>query len=83
MHINESTTDRVIRAVVGVALVVAAFFVESNVLTVILGLLAAVAFFTAAVGFCPLYRLVGMSTAADSSTEVSSPSGPESPASRS
>lgn len=68
MGTNESTTDRAIRAVVGIVLVIAAFAVDSGALKVILGILALIALVTAAVGFCPLYKLLGMSTSDNSSS---------------
>ena len=55
---NEGTLDRTIRVVVGLALLS---------LTVVgprtlFGLVGAVPLLTGIVGFCPLYRLVGLST---------------------
>ncbi len=60
---NESTLDRIVRAVVGVILLYAglgglliggwAFVVD---------IIGAVLLITAAVGFCPLYALLGFST---------------------
>lgn len=64
MSTNESTLDRIIRGVVGaIALVVAvAVGVESmgGILLIVVGGILVV---TAAVGFCPLYRILGLSTA--------------------
>lgn len=62
MRTNESTTDRVIRVIVGIALLFAAFYVDSAIVGAIFGILAAFAVFTAAVGFGPLYHLFGIST---------------------
>jgi zinc transporter ZupT len=63
MSSNESTLDRIIRVIVAVVAVAAAFAVgPSSVLGIILFVVAAIMLVTAAVGFCPLYRLVGLST---------------------
>jgi hypothetical protein len=65
MQTNESTIDRIIRAVLGVALIVGALAlgiasVGGIILLVVGGVLAV----TAATGFCPLYRVLGWSTVA-------------------
>ncbi len=63
MTVNESSTDRIIRAIIGIALLLIALFaVTDTVLKVILIVLAAVALFTAATGFCLIYRLLNLST---------------------
>jgi len=63
MSTNESPIDRVIRVVIAVAAVVVAFVVgASSVLGIILFVVAAIMLVTAATGFCPLYRVFGMST---------------------
>ncbi|HVO38687.1 MAG TPA: DUF2892 domain-containing protein [Spirochaetia bacterium] len=54
---NMGSVDRVIRAVIGVAAVVVAVTFQSW-----WGLLAALPLVTAAVGFCPLYALLRIST---------------------
>ena len=61
---NMGTADRILRAaVVAVALVVVAIVVGvSSAVGIIALVVAAVMVLTAAVGFCPLYRLVGVST---------------------
>lgn len=58
---NEGSTDRVVRAVLGVALL--------SLLVIgpvpgwgLIGLLGLVPLFTAAVGSCPIYTLLGIST---------------------
>ena len=64
MTTNEGTLDRIIRAVVGVIALVAAVVVGmgsvGGILLVVVGGILVV---TAAVGFCPLYRILGLSTA--------------------
>lgn len=61
MNSNVNTIDRVIRVVIAV---IAAFFAfsASGAVAVILWLVAVIMLGTAAVGFCPLYKLFGIST---------------------
>ncbi len=57
---NENTTDRVIRAVIGIILVILGFsYFFDSVFGVILEVVGAILLITAATGFCPLYRLFG------------------------
>jgi hypothetical protein len=63
MKTNEGTVDRIIRAAVGVAALLGAFAMGSgSVAFVLLLVVGAILLVTAAVGFCPLYRVFGMST---------------------
>jgi uncharacterized membrane protein len=63
MTTNEGNTDRVLRAVLGVLAVAAAFLLGiGSVLGVVLLVVGGVLLVTAATGFCPLYRVLGMST---------------------
>ena len=60
---NEASLDRIIRAVLGLAL--AAVAVVGSVgapLLYVVWLLAAIALVTAVVGFCPLYAVLGVRT---------------------
>lgn len=70
MKKNMGNLDRIIRIVV--ALVAAALYF-ANVLTGTMGIVALVVavifLLTSAVGFCPLYRLVGLSTCPASSSD--------------
>ena len=60
---NEGTVDRVVRVVLGLVLVAAwAFGWLTGTLAVVLGVVGIVLIGTGAVGFCPLYRVFGMST---------------------
>jgi hypothetical protein len=60
MKQNESTTDRVIRAIVGVVLIgIGWFYLGNNTLGIVLDVVGVVALFTAATGFCLLYKLFG------------------------
>jgi len=65
MTVNAGTLDRSIRAIAGV-LLVAAWLLGwlTGTLAVVLGVVGVVLLFTAAVGFCPLYRMLGMNTCA-------------------
>ncbi len=60
MTINEASWDRVLRVVLGVALL-ALVFVGPKTLW---GLVGLVPLLTGAVGLCPLYSLFGVSTCA-------------------
>lgn len=57
MKANEGMNDRVIRMFLGVS--VAMFFVYQNSPWALLGLIP---FVTGAIGFCPLYALMGIDT---------------------
>ena len=59
MKRNEGTIDRVVRVVLGLALLALVFVGPQSWL----GLVGIVPLVTGLVGFCPLYRLVGTSTA--------------------
>jgi hypothetical protein len=60
---NESTIDRVIRIVLGLALVALAVTgVVAAPWTYIVWAVAAIALITGAVGFCPLYAIFRVST---------------------
>ncbi len=63
MTTNESTADRSIRAIVGVAALIAAFVIGiGSVGGIILAVVGVVMLVTAAIGFCPIYRVFGLST---------------------
>ena len=55
---NEGTVDRVIRVVLGVALLSIVFVGPKT----LLGLIGIVPLLTGLVGMCPIYRLLGMNT---------------------
>ena len=57
MKTNEGMNDRVIRMFIGVS--VAMLFIYQNSPWALLGLIP---FITGAVGFCPLYRVLGINT---------------------
>lgn len=65
MQRNEGTADRAVRVVIAVAAAIAAMLVgASSVVGIVLFAVAAIMLVTAAVGFCPLYRVFGISTCA-------------------
>jgi hypothetical protein len=63
MKANVGTVDRIIRAVVGLAALLGAWAIGSgSVAFVLLMVVGAILLVTAAVGFCPLYRVLGLNT---------------------
>jgi len=61
MKKNESSADRIIRAVVGLILLLIAYY-SIGLLSIILYILGAIAIITAVTGFCALYKLFNIST---------------------
>ena len=65
---NESAADRIIRIAAGIVLAALAMTgVVTAPLAYVVGILAAVALATGAVGFCPIYAVLRMSTRARAS----------------
>ena len=63
MTTNEGGLDRIIRAIAGIAAVVAALALDlSGVGPILLAVVGGILLVTAAVGFCPLYGVLGLST---------------------
>lgn len=60
MHANVGSADRVVRVVVGLALLSLLFVLNGNVRW--WGLIGLVPLATSAFRFCPLYRVVGLSS---------------------
>ena len=60
MKANVGGIDRILRIVVGLALLAAVFLLEGNVRW--LGLIGIVPLLTAAFGYCPAYTLFGFSS---------------------
>ena len=58
MPTNEGTTDRALRVLVGLALIAMVFVGPKAVW----GWIGVVPLLTGLVGFCPLYRLIGINT---------------------
>lgn len=61
---NEGTPDRIIRLVLGIVLLALTFTALSGIWQIVAGIVGAIMLFTGAVGFCPLYRVLGISTCA-------------------
>jgi len=59
---NEGEVDRVVRAILGVILLLVGFNVGSGVWSVILYVLGGLMIVTSLTGFCLIYRLMGIST---------------------
>ncbi|MBX0328314.1 DUF2892 domain-containing protein [Oscillochloris sp. ZM17-4] len=59
---NTGTLDRDLRLVLGVLMMIPAVFMLTGIFQIIVGLLAVVLFATAAMGFCPLYSVLGIKT---------------------
>jgi hypothetical protein len=63
MNVNVGKADKLIRLLIAAVAAIVAFSVGAgSLLGIVLLLVAGVMLVTAAVGFCPLYRLFGMST---------------------
>ena len=72
MKRNEGTTDRILRAVAAVAALAAAAVIGfGSVAGIVLAVVAVVLGVTAATGFCPLYRVFGLSTCPVRTTNAS------------
>jgi hypothetical protein len=61
MGTNVGTPDRIVRLVVAVLAVIGALN-TAGALSIVLWIVAAIMALTALVGFCPLYRLIGVNT---------------------
>ena len=59
---NESGMDRIIRAVIGIAALVVFFLNQGTTLVWVALVVAVLALFTAAVGWCALYTVFGINT---------------------
>ncbi|WP_454972525.1 YgaP family membrane protein [Corynebacterium propinquum] len=62
MKRNESNQDRGIRAVLGIIALFVGLFAAGGFLRALLIIVGLVLVITAGVGFCPLYRLLGINT---------------------
>lgn len=61
MTINEGITDRYLRIALGIVLYGLAL-IFGHTFGLVLGLIATIALVTGLVGFCPIYKLLGMNT---------------------
>ncbi|MEI2766620.1 MAG: DUF2892 domain-containing protein [Dermatophilaceae bacterium] len=62
MKANVGNADKGVRVAIAVVAAILALTVAAGALKVVLWAVAAIMLVTAVVGFCPLYRLFGMST---------------------
>ncbi len=62
MKANEGNIDRVVRLVLGMALLAIALFALEGAAAVIVGVVAFVPILTGAVGYCPLYAAAHIHT---------------------
>lgn len=60
MKVNVGTTDRIVRIILGLAILSLLFILDGNMKY--LGLIGLVPLLTAFIKFCPLYTLFGIST---------------------
>ena len=61
--VNEASWDRIVRVVLGLALIVAGFTWAQGGVATALVVVGLIPLLTGAVGFCPLYKLFGVATA--------------------
>ncbi len=59
---NEGSIDRIIRIVLGLALIAIGFFVLGSTAGAIVGIIGSIPLLTGLVGWCPLYHLFKFST---------------------
>jgi len=59
---NEGTADRILRGLVAVLLWILAYFWFSGTVSIVLYVMGFIMLFTAIMGFCGLYTLLGINT---------------------
>ena len=59
---NESSTDRMIRVIVGIVALIAGLFWLTGTLQIVAYVVGAVALITGIIGFCGLYAVLGITT---------------------
>ena len=62
MSKNEGPIDRVIRVIIGLAMLYVGFFVMTGIWGTVVGVLGLVPLITGAIGFCPIYTMIGGGT---------------------
>ena len=62
MKKNEGGIDRIVRAIVGIVLITAAFLLDANGLTVVFYFVGVAFIITAITGFCAFYKITGIDT---------------------
>ncbi len=58
---NESNNDRIVRAIIGVILIVIGYLTSGS-LSILSYIVGIITLFTSITGFCLLYKLIGIST---------------------
>jgi len=61
MKPNEHNLDRIARVIIAIAAFAGAFAL-GGIWTIVLGIVGVIMLGTAALGFCPIYAIIGMST---------------------
>jgi hypothetical protein len=59
---NEGRTDRIIRATVGIILLIVTFLIDPMAWKIVLWVVGGILLLTAAIGFCPLYFILHLNT---------------------
>jgi len=62
MNKNESTLDRVIRAVVSIIILYAAYTMLTGIVALIVYIIGVLLMISAITGYCHLYKIIGKST---------------------
>lgn len=63
MKNNESSLDRILRVVIAAVIAVIYFTgILTGAWAIVLGIIAVILLVTGLIGFCPLYKLLGLST---------------------
>ena len=62
MQKNEGTVDRIIRAIIALALISAGYFYLTGVWAIVAYIVGAIMFITVLTGYCALYQIIGIST---------------------
>jgi hypothetical protein len=62
MQKNEGQTDRIIRAIVGVVVLILAYTTLSGALQIVAYVVGVISIVTSITGFCLLYKLLGIDT---------------------
>lgn len=62
MTVNINQYDRIIRAILGIALILAGLLMATATLQIVLIVVGVILLATAAINFCPIYRIFNFST---------------------
>lgn len=71
MKSNEGGADRAVRVVLGIVALIASYMwlgvMDANILGIVVAIIGVVLLLTGFCGFCPAYKLVGLSTCSKAS----------------